>query len=75
MLHQGVKKILVKLLWLFIAEAQLVDNYCDLVLYLKMARKDIKESALDTESSNCCTRWLAKQDPQAIRAGRVCVCS
>jgi len=32
-----------------ISAAQNVDNYGDLVSYLKMARKDIKESALDTE--------------------------
>lgn len=32
-----------------IASAHNVDNYEDLVPYLKMARKDIKEAALDTE--------------------------
>jgi clathrin heavy chain len=34
---------------LVIAAAHNVDNYEDLVPYLKMARKDIKEAALDTE--------------------------
>ena len=34
---------------LVIAAAEAADNYEDLVLYLKMARKDIKESVLDTQ--------------------------
>eukprot|EP01035_Chromulina_nebulosa_P020076 gene20076-26070_t len=34
---------------LVIASAEAVDNYEDLVPYLKMARKDIKESVLDTQ--------------------------